>query len=80
MIFYQKCWAIIREDITTYYLNHLNRGMEIDLINKANIVLIPKVANPSDIIQFRPISLCNVIYKLLAKVMANRLRLVMDKC
>lgn len=54
--------------------------MEIDLINKANIVLIPKVANPSDIIQFRPISLCNVIYKLLAKVMANRLRLVMDKC
>ncbi|KAA3465211.1 reverse transcriptase [Gossypium australe] len=79
-IFYQKCWAIIGEDVTNYCLHRLNGGMNINLINKTNIVLIPKIAKPSDITQYRPISLCNVIYKLLAKVLANRLCLVMNKC
>ncbi|KAA3479888.1 reverse transcriptase [Gossypium australe] len=49
--------------------------MELRSINKTNIVLIPKILNPFNITQFRPISLCNVIYKLIAKVIANRLRI-----
>lgn len=54
--------------------------MDISLINKTNIVLIPKIPNPSTIIHFRPIILCNVLYKLIAKVIVNRLRSVIDKC
>ncbi|KAA3472577.1 reverse transcriptase [Gossypium australe] len=75
-----KCWPVIGEDVTSFCLHFLNGGMDVSLINKTNIVLIPKITNPSNITHFRPISLCNVLYKLMAKVIANCFREVLGKC
>ena len=47
-------------------------------INNTTIVLIPKVKNPQSIKEFRPISLCNAIYKIISKCLVNRLRPLLD--
>lgn len=47
--------------------------------NQTNIVLILKVPIPSTVSDYRPISLCNVIYKLVDKVSVNRLRPIISR-
>jgi hypothetical protein len=64
--------------ITSAVLDFLNGGAMPEAINQTTIVLIPKVKNQQDVKQFRPISLCNVIYKLCSEVLANRLRGFLD--
>ena len=58
-------------------LQALNSGVMLKDINKTYICLIPKTKNPQKITEFRLISLCNVIYKIISKVLANRLKKVL---
>ncbi|KAA3486371.1 reverse transcriptase [Gossypium australe] len=49
-------------------------------VNHTSVVLTPKVISPKNISQFRPISLCNVIYKIISKVIVNRFCQVLHRC
>ena len=42
--------------------------------NATNMVILPKVGNPSSAMDFRPISYCNVVYKCIAKLICNKLK------
>lgn len=73
-IFFQKYWSIIGSDVTSCVLNFLNNNTLPRMLNFTFIMLIPKIDNPNKISQFRPISLCNVIYKIGSKMIANRIK------
>ena len=60
-------------------LNVLNSNMSMVEINKTNITLVPKIKNPTKMTDFRPISLCNVVYKLTLKVLANHLKIILPQ-
>ena len=72
--FYQTYWSEVGMDITQAVLSCLNSNFILKSINHTFINLIPKVKNPERVSKFRPISLCNVIYKMVSKVIANRLK------
>ena len=76
-IFYQKYWSIVGCSITNMVLNVLNNNLSMACLNKTNTALIPKVNNPKRMTDFRPISLCNVVYKLISKTIANRLKVIL---
>ena len=62
------------DSVVSAVLDFLNNGSMVPGINHPNIVLIPKVKNSEKMTDFRPINLCNVIYKIISKVLANRLK------
>jgi hypothetical protein len=72
--FFQNSWGLVGPDITRAVLEVLNRGLVETEINATYICLIPKVSSPSRVNEFRPISLCNVVYKIISKMLANRLK------
>ena len=67
------------DNVTNLVLNVLNGGMPIAELDKTNIALIPKTSNPKRMVEFQPISLCNVIYKPISKILANRLKTLLPQ-
>ena len=60
--------------VVNVVLDFLNEGIMLPALNHTNIVFIPKVKNLEKMSDFRRISLCNVIYKIISKVLANKLK------
>ena len=75
--FFQHYWDCIGNDIVKAVLFCLNTSEIIPGLNHTFITLIPKVKSPDFISEYRPIALCNVLYKLVSKVLANILKRVL---
>ena len=76
--FFQKNWKVVGKDVVLMVRKFFTTGVLMDNINSTDIVLIPKKKNPSRLTELRPIALCNVIIKIITKVIANRLKHVLD--
>ena len=78
-LFFQKYWHLIGNDITKAIMDYISSRRKLKSVNFTHFVLIPKTTNPTCMSQFRPISLCNVLYKIISKAIANRLKLILPK-
>jgi hypothetical protein len=79
MAFFQACWDVVSVDIMKVFYDFHGRGLFEKSLNASFISLIPKIPGATSIKDFRPISLVGGIYKIIAKVLANRLKLVLEK-
>lgn len=77
---YKKFKNFCGLDIFAATTSWLENGFFPPQINQTTIVPIPKIPNPTNIKDFRPISLCNVLYKIISKTLANRLHPSLNKC
>ncbi|KAK1314810.1 hypothetical protein QJS10_CPA01g01582 [Acorus calamus] len=72
--FYKKCWKIVKEEVILAVQSFFRDGKLLKQLNTTFISLIPKSQNADSLEQYRPISLCNTIYKLITKIMATRIQ------
>ncbi|GKV49208.1 hypothetical protein SLEP1_g55970 [Rubroshorea leprosula] len=77
--FIKTMWEDLKTDIVGFIQEFHEQGRLVKGSNSSFIVLIPKVENPQRIEEFRPISLIGVMYKIVAKLLANRLRRVLGR-
>ncbi|KAL9665939.1 hypothetical protein QQ045_000260 [Rhodiola kirilowii] len=76
--FFKAAWSVCGADVVSSINNFFRGGPLSEGINSAYLALIPKVKNASLPSDFRPISCCNVLYKIISSLIANRLRPVLD--
>ena len=72
--FYKNFWHIVGADVEKMALDCLNNGRDFTELNSTFITLIPKTQEARMVKDYRPISLCNVTYKIMAKMLANRVK------
>jgi hypothetical protein len=77
MSFYHACWPILRGDVLAVFSEFYEYGSFVRSMNATFLSLIPKKVSAVEVKDFRPISLVGSVYKILAKVLANRLSVVL---
>lgn len=78
--FYRNFWNMCGKEVYDAGCSWLAAGVFPPNLNSTNITLIPKGETQASMKDWRPIALCNVLYKVVAKVLANRLKPILDKC
>lgn len=77
--FFRNFWDVVKKDLLEAFNEFARKPKIPKCVNSAFITLIPKVNNPNGVQDFRPISLISSVYKMLSKMLANRLKKVLPK-
>jgi len=76
-IFYQSFWDIIKKDVENAVLEFFTSSWMMPNFNANTIILIPKIPNADTVSNYRPIALANFKYKIITKILADRLASIM---
>lgn len=75
--FFKSHWDIIKTDYIRMVRIFFSKCKMGSSVKSTHLALIPKDPNPQTFDRFRPISLCNVSYKIISKILANRLKTIL---
>jgi hypothetical protein len=78
-LFYKKYWPHVSKDILACVSHFFQNHQLLHELNHTFITLVPKKSGSHSVHHFRPISLCNISYKIISKILANRLKKVLPK-
>ena len=72
--FFQQCWDLVKVEVWEIVETSQRIGRVLKAFNSTFLTLIPKEQGADSPDKFRPISLCNVVLKIITKVLENRLK------
>ena len=76
--FFQRNWGVVKDSVVAVVRDFFSTRCMPEGVNATSIVLIPKISNPTKKSDYRPITLCNVTYKVISKCLVNRMRPLLD--
>ena len=76
--FWQFSWEMVKGEVMSVFKDFFIYGKFVKSLNSTFIVIVPKKEGADDFKDFRPVSLVGSLYKLIANVLANRLKKVMS--
>ena len=79
LAFWQHCWDVVKVKVLSFFKEFHEHGCFAKNLNATFLVLVPKRGEAEELKDFMPISLVGNLYKLLAKVLTNRLKKMMGK-
>ena len=77
--FFQRFWLIVGDSVKVEVRKTFLDCKIPEYLNRTNVLLIPKMAGPESLGNYRPISLCNTVYKIVTKILVVRIRPHLDK-
>ena len=77
--FFQRFWLIAGDSVKEEVRKVFTDCKMLEYLNRTNVVLIPKMVGPESLGNYRPISLCNTVYKIVTKILVARIRPFLDK-
>lgn len=77
--FFTSCWTVVGGEVSAAVSEFFVSGKLLTQLNATNLVLIPKIPNAKKMSDFRPISCLNTIYKVIAKLLSERLKSILQE-
>lgn len=77
--FFQRFWLTAGSSVINEVKKVLAERRVLEYLNTTHIALIPKIQGPETLSSYRPISLCNMVYKIVSKIIVVRMRPYLDK-
>lgn len=74
--FFKSYWGIVGEDVTEAIKEFFSNRKLLKEVNHTFLTLVQKLEGATSFQNYRPISCCNLIYKFISKIIANRLSCV----